>query len=91
MNFETMIDYGGTCWRVDTEIDAIQATGPICEACKARIKILTDPLFGSCSHKRIPRWILQQHRPFTNATEHSCCRSGLVSKEPDELAWLRPG
>jgi hypothetical protein len=30
MSFETMIDYGGTGWRVDTEIDAIQATGPIC-------------------------------------------------------------
>lgn len=27
--FDTMIDYGGTGWRVDTEIDAIQATGPI--------------------------------------------------------------
>ena len=30
MTFETMIQYGGTGWRVDTEIDAIQATGPIC-------------------------------------------------------------
>ncbi|KAH8685358.1 Six-hairpin glycosidase-like protein [Tricladium varicosporioides] len=29
LSFETMIDYGGTGWRVDTEIDAIQATGPI--------------------------------------------------------------
>ncbi|KAM3065058.1 hypothetical protein ACMFMF_011370 [Clarireedia jacksonii] len=29
LTFETMIDYGGTGWRVDTEIDAIQATGPI--------------------------------------------------------------
>jgi hypothetical protein len=28
--FDTMIDFGGTGWRVDTEIDAIQATGPIC-------------------------------------------------------------
>ena len=26
-----MIDFGGVGWRVDTEIDAIQATGPICE------------------------------------------------------------
>jgi hypothetical protein len=30
LTFEAMIDYGGTGWRVDTEIDAIQATGPIC-------------------------------------------------------------
>ncbi|KAJ5753780.1 uncharacterized protein N7511_007933 [Penicillium nucicola] len=29
LTFETMIDFGGTGWRVDTEIDAIQATGPI--------------------------------------------------------------
>ena len=32
MTFETMIDHGGTGWRVDTEIDAIQATGPICRS-----------------------------------------------------------
>lgn len=31
LSFETMIDHGGTGWRVDTEIDAIQATGPICK------------------------------------------------------------
>lgn len=30
LTFEAMIDYGGTGWRVDMEIDAIQATGPIC-------------------------------------------------------------
>ncbi|KAF7556572.1 hypothetical protein G7Z17_g1309 [Cylindrodendrum hubeiense] len=29
LSFETMIDFGGTGWRLDTEIDAIQATGPI--------------------------------------------------------------
>ncbi|RDW84250.1 hypothetical protein BP6252_01840 [Coleophoma cylindrospora] len=29
LSFETMVEYGGTGWRVDTEIDAIQATGPI--------------------------------------------------------------
>ncbi|KAF7717908.1 Glycoside Hydrolase Family 78 protein [Penicillium ucsense] len=29
LSFETMIDRGGTGWRLDTEIDAIQATGPI--------------------------------------------------------------
>lgn len=39
LSFETMIDYGGTGWRVDTEIDAIQATGPICW-CLAEIVLL---------------------------------------------------
>ncbi|KXJ87792.1 Six-hairpin glycosidase-like protein [Microdochium bolleyi] len=29
MTFEAKIDYGGVGWRVDTEIDAIQATGPL--------------------------------------------------------------
>lgn len=32
MSFETMVDRGGTGWRVDTEIDGIQATGPICKS-----------------------------------------------------------
>jgi len=31
LTFETMIDFGGTGWRVDTEVDAIQASGPICK------------------------------------------------------------
>lgn len=30
LTFETMIDFGGVGWRVDTEIDAIQASGPLC-------------------------------------------------------------
>lgn len=53
LSFETLIDRGGTGWRVDTEIDAIQATGPICKSTLVLHTTFqeTNTLCSSCSYQ----------------------------------------